>query len=76
MFNFLHEDDFSEELRGEYRDIIAECTRITPISHESAFDATINRMGYRERNQIAGRIVNLYDRIATEYILPDSLYPR
>lgn len=76
MYTFLRKDEFPEELRGEYADIIAECTKISPTGHESAYDATISRMGYQKKKQIAGRIVDLYDKIATEYILPDSLYPR
>ncbi|MFZ3147411.1 MAG: hypothetical protein WA137_00035 [Methanothrix sp.] len=74
MGNFLGEDDFPDELKGAYRDIITECSTRESIGRETAFDVTIRRMGYRKKKEIAQRIVDLYDTIATDYILPDSLY--
>jgi len=44
MFHFLREDEFPEELREQYRDIIAECSTASHEDNESAFDATIRNM--------------------------------
>jgi hypothetical protein len=44
MFHFLSEDDFPEELKEEYRYIIAECSTASPTGNESVFDTTIRHM--------------------------------
>ncbi len=75
MFHFLGEDEFPEELKEEYRNIIAECSTAEHTENESVFDATIRKMGTRKKQEIAQRIVDLYDSIATDYQLPDSLWP-
>jgi hypothetical protein len=75
MFNFLREDEFPEEQREQYHDIIAECSTASHADNESAFDATIRNMSPETMQEIAERIVNLYDAIATDYWLPESLWP-
>jgi hypothetical protein len=76
MFHFLGEDEFPEELKEEYRDIIAECSTASHGDNESAFDATIRNMSPEKMQEIAERIVDLYDSIATDYWLPESLWPK
>jgi hypothetical protein len=73
MSNFLNESDFPEGLKQIYKDIIAECSTASPEGSGSAFDATIRRMGYRKKKEIAGKIVYLYDEITRNYCLPESL---
>lgn len=76
MSNFLHEDEFPEELKEQYHDIIAECSTASHGDNESVWDATIRNMDPEKMQEIAERIVDLYDTIATDYWLPESLWPR
>ena len=76
MSNFLREDEFPEELQEQYHDIIAMCSTASHAENESVFDATIRNMSPETMQGIAERIVDLYDTIATDYWLPESLRTR
>lgn len=60
----LQPEDFPEELRSEFKEIIYEITKVKPVNDEGNIKASVQAMSTEKAQKIAERIFSLYDNIA------------